>query len=73
MERFGEACLPETIIPPPDCAVCHVLTAPAVTGRAVRLQLKVAADAPQRVADRVDLPQPLARPHPQPRAPPALS
>jgi len=58
---------------PPDCAVCHFLTAPALTGRPAALRLGVADGAPPRLAGPADLPHPLARPHPQPRAPPALS
>jgi hypothetical protein len=57
----------------PDCALCHFLTAPAVTARAAALRLNIARDRSLRPADRAALPHPLARPHPQPRAPPALS
>ena len=57
----------------PDCALCHFLTAPALTGRTMRLHLDGAAGPVPHPADPAGLPHPLARPHPQPRAPPALS
>lgn len=57
----------------PDCALCHFLTAPAVTSRASRLRLALADARPRQQADPAELPHPLARLHPQPRAPPALS
>jgi hypothetical protein len=57
----------------PDCAICHFLTAPAVTGRALLLRLDVAARQAPRPVDPAGTAHPLARPHPQPRAPPALS
>ena len=57
----------------PDCALCHFLTAPAVTGGAVVLRLDVAARQAPRPVDPAGTAHPLARPHPQPRAPPALS
>jgi hypothetical protein len=60
-------------IHPPDCALCHLLTAPALTGRSMLLRLEVAgarvAGSPERTAP----PRLRTRPHPQPRAPPALS
>jgi hypothetical protein len=60
-------------IHPPDCALCHLLTAPALMGRTMLLRLDVAdariAGAPEHTAP----PRLTARPHPQPRAPPALS
>ncbi|HVH66310.1 MAG TPA: hypothetical protein VM716_00425 [Gemmatimonadales bacterium] len=60
-------------IHPPDCALCHFLSAPVVASAAGTLRLPVAdRQLPQR-ADLARLPHPLARPHPQPRAPPALS
>lgn len=62
-----------TRIHAPDCALCHFLTAPLVASAASTLRLSVAdGRLPQR-ADLAQLPHPLARPHPQPRAPPALS
>ncbi|PYO99082.1 MAG: hypothetical protein DMD60_02560, partial [Gemmatimonadetes bacterium] len=57
----------------PDCAVCHFLTAPAVTGRAMAVRLDVAArQAPLPIAP-AGTAHALAPPHPQPRAPPVLS
>ena len=58
---------------PPDCALCHFLTAPALTGRATLLRLDVALALAPRSLDPADAPHAVARPHPQPRAPPALS
>src|SRR5437879_9445085 len=57
----------------PDCALCHFLTAPGITVRPTALRLDVAHDRRLRPADLAALPLPLARPHPQPRAPPPLS
>jgi len=57
----------------PDCALCHFLTAPALTGRAILLRLDVAAREAPRPVDQAGTAHALARPHPQPRAPPALS
>jgi len=57
----------------PDCALCHFLTAPTVTARPTALRLDIAHDRGPRPADSATLPQALARPHPQPRAPPPLS
>jgi hypothetical protein len=57
----------------PDCAVCHFLTAPAVTSRATVVRLDVAARHAPRPVDPAGIAHPLARPHPQPRAPPILS
>ena len=57
----------------PDCALCHFLTAPALTGRAILLRLDVAAREAPRPVDPAGTAHALARPHPQPRAPPALS
>ena len=57
----------------PDCAVCHFLTAPAVTSRATVIRLEVSArQVPLPVAS-AGAARALARPHPQPRAPPVLS
>ncbi len=60
-------------IHPPDCAVCHFLTAPALTARPSALRLAVDDGWRLRRADPAGLPHPLARPHPHPRAPPLLS
>ena len=57
----------------PDCALCHFLSAPAVTARAAALRLNVADARPLLRAGPTVQPQPLGRPHPQPRAPPTLS
>jgi len=57
----------------PDCALCHFLTTPALTGGAMRLGLHVAPRRPPRAIERTDTGHALARPHPQPRAPPTLS
>ena len=57
----------------PDCAVCHFLTAPAVPARPSALRLSVADDRPLPGTSPTAQPRPLARAHPQPRAPPALS
>jgi len=57
----------------PDCAVCHFLTAPAVPARPSALRLSVADDRPLPGTSPTAQPRPLTRPHPQPRAPPALS
>ena len=57
----------------PDCALCHFLSAPAVTARAAALRLNVADNWPLLGTGPTAQPRPLARPHPQPRAPPTLS
>ena len=57
----------------PDCALCHFLSAPAVTARTVALRLNVADNRPLPGTSPTAQPRPLARPHPQPRAPPTLS
>ena len=57
----------------PDCALCHFLSAPAVTARTVALRLNVADKRPLLGTGPTTQPRPLARPHPQPRAPPVLS
>src|SRR5690349_2330960 len=60
-------------IHPPDCALCHFLTAPALTGRVTLVRLPVAPSLAPQAADPAATAHPLARPHPQPRAPPVLS
>jgi len=57
----------------PDCALCHFLTAPALRGRAMLLRLDVAAGQAPHPVDRAGTAHAPARPHPNPRAPPALS
>ena len=57
----------------PDCALCHFLSAPAVTARAATLRLYVADTRPLLGRGPTEQPRPLSRPHPQPRAPPTLS
>jgi hypothetical protein len=60
-------------IHPPDCALCHFLTAPGVRSRATVLPVGAANERPAGPSDPAALPHRLSRPHPQPRAPPALS
>jgi hypothetical protein len=57
----------------PDCALCHFLSAPSLIGQATLLRLDVAARHAPRPADPAGTAHPLARTHPQPRAPPLLS
>ena len=57
----------------PDCALCHFLTVPALTGGDMLLRPDIAAGRMARPADPAGTTHPLARPHPQPRAPPTLS
>jgi len=57
----------------PDCALCHFLSAPAVTARTVALRLNVADNRPLLATGPTTQARPLARAHPQPRAPPVLS
>src|SRR5689334_21353428 len=57
----------------PDCALCHFLSAPAVTARTVALRFNVADNRALLGTGPNTRPRPLARPHPQPRAPPVLS
>jgi len=57
----------------PDCALCHYLTAPALTGGATSLRPDVAVGRVARPADPAGTTHQLARPHPQPRAPPTVS
>ena len=57
----------------PDCALCHFLSAPAVTARAAALRLDVADNPSSLGTGPTAQPRPRARPHPQPRAPPVLS
>ena len=57
----------------PDCALCHFLTTPALTGGAMPLRPAAALDRAPRPVERTDTGYALARPHPQPRAPPTLS
>lgn len=57
----------------PDCALCHFLTAPVLTGRPTPLRLDVAPGRTPGPVDPAGSARPLTRPHPQPRAPPTLS
>ena len=60
-------------IHPPDCALCHFLTAPLTPGRRTTLRL-ADAGATMPAPAEPGWPAPaLARLHPPPRAPPALS
>ncbi len=58
---------------PPDCALCHLLGAPAVTGGGMALRLDAAEPRLVGVAEHTAPPRLRARPHSQPRAPPRLS
>jgi len=58
---------------PPDCALCHFLTAPLAARRPTALRLASSSDRIPGRAEPARLPHPLSRPHPQPRAPPPLS
>src|ERR1700758_278723 len=60
-------------IHPPECALCHYLPAPAVTGRAMLIRFALAASRAPRPAGHAGEAHPQARSHPQPRAPPTLS
>ena len=60
-------------IHPPECALCHYLTAPALTGRAMLIRFALAAPRVRRPADHAGEAHAQARSHPQPRAPPTLS
>ena len=57
----------------PDCALCHFLTAPALTGRAMPLRLDVAAGRAARPAAPASFRRAFARLLPPPRAPPTFS
>jgi hypothetical protein len=57
----------------PDCALCHFLTTPALTGGAMLIRLAVAASRVARPADHAGAAHPQTRSHPQPRAPPTVS
>ena len=57
----------------PDCALCHFLTIPALTGGAMLLRPNIAAGRVALPADPAGTTHPLAPHHPQPRAPPTLS
>jgi hypothetical protein len=57
----------------PDCALCHFLSAPTLTGRAIRFRLDVAASRTARPAALASFRSATDRLLPQPRAPPALS
>src|SRR2546426_7350796 len=57
----------------PDCALCHFLTAPALTGRAMPLRLDVAASRAARPPAPVPFRGARDRFLPPPRAPPTLS
>jgi hypothetical protein len=57
----------------PDCALCNLLTTPAVTATPAAVRLAVADRRDPRHTGPAARPRLLARTHPQPRAPPALS
>ena len=58
---------------PPDCALCHFLTAPLAPRRPATLRVASSSDRVPWRAEPARLPHALSRPHPQPRAPPPLS
>ena len=58
---------------PPDCALCHFLTAPLTPSRPATLRLAGAGDPVSYRAEPATLPCAVDRSHPHPRAPPALS
>ena len=58
---------------PPDCALCHFLTAPLAPRRPATLRVASTSDRVPWRAEPARLPHALSRPHPQPRAPPPLS
>jgi hypothetical protein len=60
-------------IHPPDCALCHLLTAPALVGRTAPVPRDVAADRPARAMEPARPSGRTTARHHQPRAPPALS
>jgi hypothetical protein len=62
-----------TRIHPPDCALCHYLSAPLARRRPMALALDATADRMPFRPEPVRLPRAQSRPHPQPRAPPTLS
>jgi hypothetical protein len=58
---------------PPDCALCHFLTAPLAPRRPATLRVAGAGARVAPPAEPARLLRTPARLHPQPRAPPALS
>jgi hypothetical protein len=60
-------------IHPLDCALCHLLTAPAAAGRVLVLRLDVAEPGLVTAVEHAAPPRLNARLHSQPRAPPPLS
>ena len=58
---------------PPDCALCHFLTAPLAPRRPATLRVASSSDRVPWRTEPTRLPHALSRPHPQPRAPPPLS
>jgi hypothetical protein len=58
---------------PLDCALCHFLTAPLTLRRPATLRLTGVGTPVRYPAEPAALPCAVARAHPQPRAPPALS
>ena len=57
----------------PDCALCHFLTTPVVTGRATARPIAAAHELQAGAGHPAVLLHRLFRPHSQPRAPPPLS
>jgi hypothetical protein len=62
-----------TRIHPPDCALCHYLSAPLARRQPMALALGATTDRALVLFAPVRLPQAQSRPHPPPRAPPTLS
>jgi len=57
----------------PDCALCHYLTAPALTGGAMYVGVDVTGGTRPHATGPAGPAHLLDRSHPQPRAPPTLS
>ena len=57
----------------PDCALCHFLTAPLVPRRPAAPPVDGLGDTARPGVEAARPPHAVARAHPQPRAPPALS
>lgn len=62
-----------TRIHPPDCALCHYLSAPLARRQPMAPARGATADRTRFPAAPVRLASARSRPHPQPRAPPTLS
>ena len=60
-------------IHPPECALCHFLTAPALTGGAMYVGVDLKGGTRRHATEPAGPAHLLDRSHPQPRAPPTLS